>query len=143
MLFQRIYKTGKIFLENAEVAMEPAKVVKGYKEEITNLQSQVDRYTKTVGKPTMEKAWLEGHLEGLDLSSKKKMTDFSLRQNINPSKAPNSNKILQPNIVPSLLVQCKLLKVNRSSLYYAPSINEKKTSIQNKINDMGLGNLNA
>jgi len=91
----------------------------------------------------MEKAWLEGKLEGLDLSSKKKMTDFSLSQDINPSKAPNSNKILQPNIVPSLLVQCKLLKVNRSSLYYAPSINEKKTSIQNKINDMGLGNLNA
>jgi len=47
MLFQRIYKTGKIFLENAEVAMEPAKGVKGYKEEITNLQSQVARYTKS------------------------------------------------------------------------------------------------
>ena len=45
----------KIFLENAEVVMEPAKVVKEYKEEITKLQTEINDYAKVVGKITLEK----------------------------------------------------------------------------------------
>ena len=50
--------------------MEPAKVVKEYKEEITKLQAKVNDYTKVVGKITLEKEWLEGKLEGLGQSLK-------------------------------------------------------------------------
>ena len=39
----------KLFLENAEVAMEPAKAVKEYKDEVTKLQVEVDDYAKLVG----------------------------------------------------------------------------------------------
>ena len=114
----------KIFLENAEVAMEPAKVVKEYKEENTKLQAKIDAYTKIVGKITLEKEWLEGKLEGLDLLSKKKMIDS------NPSHNKTSNKSI------SISNQCNLLKLSRSSLYYKPSIDNKKTSIKDKINDI-------
>ena len=39
----------KIFLENAEVAMEPAKAVKEYKEEVAKLKIEVGEYAKKVG----------------------------------------------------------------------------------------------
>jgi len=45
----------KIFLENAEVAMEPAKAVKEYKDEINSLKSKNDEYSKKVGELTLEK----------------------------------------------------------------------------------------
>ena len=110
----------KIFLENAAVAMEPAKVVKEYKDEITKLQAKVNDYTKVVGKITLEKEWLEGKLVGLDLLSKKKLVDSSI----------NSKPII------SVSNQCRLLKLSRSSLYYKPSINEKEISIKDKINEI-------
>jgi len=116
----------KIFLENAEVAMEPAKVVKEYKEEIINLQSKIEDYVKVVGKVTMEKEWLEGKLRGLDLLSKKKLIDSH--------KTKDSNKEPKPTI--SISSQCKLLKLSKSSLYYKPSINKKKMFIKDKINDI-------
>ena len=50
----------KIFLENAEVAMEPAKAVKEYKEENAKLQAKLDEYAKTVGRLTVEKDWAVG-----------------------------------------------------------------------------------
>lgn len=49
----------KIFLENAEIAMEPAKVVNEYKSEITELKAMNDQYAKVVGKMTVEQEWLE------------------------------------------------------------------------------------
>jgi putative transposase len=48
----------KIFLENAEIAMEPAKAVKEYKEELSAAQEQNEMLTKIVGKMTVEKEWL-------------------------------------------------------------------------------------
>jgi putative transposase len=45
----------KIFLENAEIAMEPAKAVKEYKEELSAAQEQNEMLTKIVGKMTVEK----------------------------------------------------------------------------------------
>jgi len=50
----------KIFLENAEMAMEPAKTIKEYKDENIKLQSKIDDYAKIVGKMTIEKEWLGG-----------------------------------------------------------------------------------
>ncbi len=43
------------FLENAEIAMEPSKAVKEYKEQIKELEKKVDKYAKTVGKLTVER----------------------------------------------------------------------------------------
>ena len=57
----------KIFLENAEVAMEPAKAVKEYKDEINNLNKKVDEYAKKVGQLTLEKDWVVGKVKELGL----------------------------------------------------------------------------
>jgi len=65
----------KIFLENAEVAMEPAKAVKEYKEENAKLQAKLDEYAKTVGRLTVEKDWAVGKLKSLDSSYKKELID--------------------------------------------------------------------
>ena len=53
----------KIFMDNAELAMEPAKAIKEYKDVNIELQSKIDDYAKVVGKMTIEKEWLEGKLE--------------------------------------------------------------------------------
>ena len=45
----------KIFLQNAEVAMEPAKAVQEYKDEVANLKVKVGEYAKKVGELTLEK----------------------------------------------------------------------------------------
>jgi len=50
----------KLFLENAEVAMEPAKAVKEYKDEVAKLKVQVGEYAKKVGQLTLEKDWAVG-----------------------------------------------------------------------------------
>ena len=63
----------KQFLENAEIAMEPAKAVKEYKEQIKELENKVDKYAKTVGKLTVERDWAVGKLKSLDLSIKREM----------------------------------------------------------------------
>ena len=57
----------KIFLENAEMAMEPAKAIKEYKDENIKLQSKIDDYAKIVGKMTIEKEWLGGKASKLGL----------------------------------------------------------------------------
>ena len=105
----------KIFLENAEVAMEPAKAVKEYKEENAKLQAKIDEYAKTVGKMTVEYNWMQGKLESLDLSEKKKIIDKSEHKTISVSK------------------QCKLLGYNRSNLFYIPMVNPIKQTIKDEI----------
>ena len=42
----------------AEIAMEPSKAVKEYKEELIKSQEQNERLTALVGKVTVEKEWL-------------------------------------------------------------------------------------
>jgi len=105
----------KIFLENAEVAMEPAKAVKEYKDENAKLQAKIDEYAKTVGQLTVEYNWMQGKLKSLDLSSKKQIIDKSEHKTISVSK------------------QCQLLEYNRSNLFYTPVINPVKQSIKNEI----------
>jgi putative transposase len=105
----------KIFLENAEVAMEPAKAIKEYKDENIKLYAKLDEYAKTVGKLTVEKDWAVGKLKSLDLSSKKEMIDKS------------EHKIL------SVSKQCSLIEFNRSNLFYVPMVNPVKQSIKDEI----------
>ncbi len=68
----------KIFLENAEIAMEPSKAVKEYKEELSAVQEQNEMPTKIVGKMTVEKEWLEKKLKSLGLSDKKLLIESKL-----------------------------------------------------------------
>jgi len=105
----------KIFLENAEVAMEPAKAVKEYKDENAKLQAKIDEYAKTVGQLTVEYNWMQGKLKSLDLSDKKLIIDKSEHKTISVAK------------------QCKLLEYNRSNLFYIPVVNPVKQSIKDEI----------
>jgi len=79
------------------------------------LQSKIDDYAKIVGKMTVEKEWLEGKLQSLDLSDKKELIEPKLKY-------------------VSISTQCKLIKLNPSSLYYKQVISEHKLSLKEKIN---------
>ena len=105
----------KIFLENAEVAMEPAKAVKEYKDEVSKLKIEVGEYAKKVGELTLEKEWAVGKLKSLDSSYKKELIDRG------------------ENIVLSVVKQCKLINYNRSNLFYTPMINFAKVAIKEHI----------
>ena len=85
-------------MDNAELAMEPAKAIKEYKDENLKLQSKIDDYANMVGKMAVEKEWLEGKLQSLDLSDKKELIESKL------------------NYI-SVSTQCKLLKLNPSSSF--------------------------
>ena len=105
----------KLFLENAEVAMEPAKAVKEYKDEVAKLKIQVGEYAKKVGQLTLEKDWAVGKLKSLDSSYKKELIDG------------DDNKVL------SVVKQCNLINYNRSNLFYAPMVNPTKDAIKKHI----------
>jgi len=104
----------KIFLENVEIAMEPSKAVKEYKEELSAIQTQNEMLTKIVGKMTVEKEWLEKKLKSLDLSDKKQLIE------------PKLDTL-------SLTQQCTLLGLNRSSVYYKNSEKVKQKEIKTQI----------
>ncbi len=104
----------KLFLENAEMAMEPSKVVKEYKDETKKLQEKIDEYAKTVGQLTVENNWMRGKLRSSDLSSKKAMINFELKRL-------------------SVVQQCAILDISRSSLYYIPVVSEHKETIKEEI----------
>jgi len=102
------------FLANAELAMEPSKAVKEYKEENKRLKEKIDEYAKVVGKITVERDWLQGKLRGLDLSSKQELVET------------------KPKTI-SLSKQTELLGISRSAFYYKPVVNEKKVAIKKQI----------
>jgi putative transposase len=104
----------EIFLSNAELAMEPSKAVKEYKEQVVELQSKIDKYAQVVGKITVERDWAVGKLKSLDLSNKQKMVEVQAK-----------------NI--SLSQQTQLLGISRSHFYYDPIINEQKEAIKQHI----------
>ena len=103
-------------MANAEITMDPSKVVKEYKQEMIKAQEQNEQLTKLVGKVTVEKEWLAKKLKSLGLSNRKKLVD------------------LKPSLS-SLLVnhQCQLLSINRSSLYYTLRTKVRQNSIKNHI----------
>ena len=102
------------FLSNAELAMEPSKAVKEYKEENKELREKIEKYAKTVGKMTVENEWLMGKLKSLDLSTKQEMVDVQAKSI-------------------SLSHQTHLLGIGRSHFYYTPVLNSKKEQIKNHI----------
>ena len=119
ILPQNLVNWKKTFLANAEIAMEPSKVVKEYKEELIKSQEQNERLTALVGKVTVEKEWLAKKLVSLGSSKIKQLVELK------PSKIS----------IPFLSVnhQCQLLGINRSGLYYKPRVNHAKQSIKNHI----------
>ena len=103
-----------IFLANAVVAMEPAKAVKEYKDEIEKLKAKNDEYAKTVGKLTVENNWMSGKLKSLDSKKRQDIVEFKLSDI-------------------SITRQSELLGVARSGLYYLPKINEEELAIKQQI----------
>ena len=99
----------------AEVAMEPAKAVKEYKDEVAKLKVQVGEYAKKVGQLTLEKDWAVGKLQSLDSSYKKELIDRG------------NDKVL------SVVKQCNIIDYNRSNLFYAPMVNPAKDAIKKHI----------
>jgi putative transposase len=102
------------FLSNAEMAMEPSRAVKEYKDEIAELKAKNDEYAKALGKVTLERDWMQGKLKSLDLQNRKPMIDTQAQ-------------------TLSLSRQCELLSVSRSTLYYEPVINKKELAIKEHI----------
>ncbi len=94
-----------IFLANAVVAMEPAKAVKEYKDEIEKLKAKNDEYAKIVGKLTVENNWMSGKLKSLDSKKRQAIVEFKLSDI-------------------SITRQSELLGIARSGLYYSSKINE-------------------
>ena len=102
------------FIANAELAMEPSKAVKEYKDENRELNAKLDEYAKVVGKMTVERDWLQGKLKGLDLSDKQALVET------------------KPKSI-SLSKQTELLGICRSAFYYTPVVNKKKIAIKKQI----------
>ena len=118
ILPQNLVNWKKAFLANAEIAMEPSKAVKEYKEELIKSQEQNERLTTLVGKVTVEKEWLLKKLKSLGSSKLKQLIDL---------KPGTFNSSLSINY------QCQLLGINRSGLYYQPRVNHAKQIIKNHI----------
>ena len=116
ILPQNLQNWKKTFLANAEIAMEPSKAVKEYKDELIKAQVQ----NELVGKVTVEKKWLVKKLKSLGLSNRKQLVDLK------PSLLHTSSSL-------SVNHQCQLLGINRSGIYYKPKINNAKQVIKHHI----------
>ena len=121
ILPQNLVNWKKTFLANAEIAMEPSKAVKEYKEELIKSQEQNERLTALVGKVTVEKEWLAKKLKSLGSSKLKQLIDLKPAVSYSSSSLPSVNH------------QCQLLGINRSGLYYKPRVNRAKQAIKNHI----------
>jgi len=94
-----------IFLENMSLAFDKSAVVKEYKEEVELLQKTNDTLAKKVGTLTIERDWLEGKLESLDLSHKKSMIE-------------NEQKVQANMQIPSLNRRLELMSISKTAYYY-------------------------
>ena len=121
ILPKNILNWKKQFLENAEIAMEPSKAVKEYKEQIKELEKKVDKYAKTVGKLTVERDWAVGKLRSLDLSTKRRL----VQANNDNNEISNSRKH-------------QLLGISRSYKYYEAKINLNKKAIKKRIQEIAV-----
>jgi putative transposase len=96
----RCFWLEKAVLENAALAFEPAKAVKEYKDELAAKDREIDQLQKALGKRTAELDWLSGKLAGsVSLSDRRQMIETG------------------PQTL-SLSVQCRLLRLHRTGLYY-------------------------
>jgi len=108
----------KQFLENAEIAMEPSKVVKEYKDQIKELEKKVDKYAKTVGKLTVERDWAVGcSVSGIPQRSEDKASlDLIVRKEM----IDKSEGVQAKSKNPSLNRQLQLLHMSKTAHYYTP-----------------------
>ena len=95
----------KQFLANASLAFDKSAVVKEYKDEIIKLGKEKDATSKKLGEIIVERDWLEGKLESLGLSTRKRMVDT--KEGV---QAKTSN--------PSLNRQLQLLHISKTAHYY-------------------------
>ena len=121
ILPKNIINWKKQFLANAEIAMEPSKAVKEYKEQIKELEKKVDKYAKTVGKLTVERDWAVGKLKSLDLSTKREMAQV---------QTVKEDRLIAPS------KKHTLLGISRSYNYYERKVNPKKEAIKQRIKEI-------
>ena len=98
---QTLKQWKKKFLQNAVLAFDVGGATKEYRQKIEKLEKENEALAKTLGKTTIERDWAVGKLKSLDLSSKRGLVDSKLKSL-------------------SMTRQCKLIGLNRSSLYYRP-----------------------
>ena len=120
ILSKNLQNWKKQFLDNAEIAMEPSKAVKEYKEQIKDLETKVDKYAKTVGKLTVERDWAVEKLKSLDLSTKRAILRIQAQDNTK-------------EVSPTFSRQHQLLGISRSYNYYTPVTNKTKENIKQRI----------
>jgi len=120
ILPKNIINWKKQFLENAEIAMEPSKAVKEYKEQINELEKKVDKYAKTVGKLTVERDWAVGKLRSLDLSTKRRLVQADNNETLSNAR------------------KHELLGISRSYKYYEPKVNPNKEAIKKRIQEIAV-----
>ena len=125
ILPKNIINWKKQFLANAEIAMEPSKAVKEYKEQIKELEKKVDKYAKTVGKLTVERDWAVGKLKSLDLSTKREMAQV---------QTVKEDRLIAPS------KKHTLLGISRSYNYYERKVNPKKEAIKQRIKEIASTN---
>jgi putative transposase len=125
ILPQNLVNWKKTFLANAEIAMEPSKAVKEYKEELIKSQEQNERLTALVGKVTVEKEWLA--LCSVPPRGVKKL------KSLGSSKLKQLIDLKPSSVSISINHQCQLLGIIRSGLYYKPRVNHAKQTIKNHI----------
>ena len=125
ILPQNLVNWKKILLANAEIAMEPSKAVKEYKEELIKSQEQNEHLTTLVGKVIVEKEWLAlCSVPPRGVKKLKSLGSSELKQLIDLKPSPASLSVNH---------QCQLLGINRSGLYYKPRVNHAKQTIKNRI----------
>jgi len=118
---QTLKQWKKRFLENASLAFDLGNATKEYKEKIENLEKENEQLAKTLGKTTIERDWAVGKLKSLDLSSKKSLIESKLKEI-------------------SVMRQCELIGLNRSSLYYKKKpISKDDKKIMQKIEEIYAG----
>lgn len=105
LLPKNVQNWKKQFLENISLAFDKSAVIKEYKEEIEQLKKDKDVTSKRLGEAIIERDWLEGKLESLDLSIKKEMIDDGVQAK---DKKPSLNRQLQ------------LLHISKTAHYYIP-----------------------
>jgi putative transposase len=112
----------KQFLENASLAFDVGRATKAYREEIEELKVENDRLAKSLGKATIRADWAEGKLKCLDLDSKIALIESEHKEI-------------------TILEQCEIVGLNRSSYYYKPKpMNADDTELIHRIDDIYTDN---
>jgi len=116
---QTLRKWKNQFLENATLAFDLSNATKEYKEKIEKLEKENEELAKTLGKTTIERDWAVGKLKSLDLLNKKSLIEFKHKEI-------------------SVMRQCELIELNRSSLYYKPIpiMKEEDIKIMKRIDEI-------